>query len=96
VQLYADGTGAGDHRLYIEQGAGLLLVPAPGPGGWTAIRIRGHPGLATRNLITWHEHELTDYITVDGPQWPQALSTGQLIAIADSGPARLSVRRTSR
>ena len=87
VQLYLDDTRTAEHMLYIEQSAGRLRVPAPGPRGWTAIRIRGQPGLATRNLITWREHGLTDYIAVDGPQWPQVLSTGQLIAIADSAPA---------
>ena len=85
-QFYVDDAPPATHMLYIEQGAGRLPVPAPGPGGWTAIRVRGQPGLATRNLITWREDGLTDYITVDGPRWPQVLTTAQLIAIADSAP----------
>ena len=76
------------NELVIVQSAGGLQVPGPGKGGWTPIRVRGHPGRAARNLITWRENGLTDYILVGpGPPGPQALSTQQLIAIADSAPA---------
>ena len=68
----------------IEQSAGRLQVLGPGPAGWTAIRVRGLPGRATRNLITWRENGLTDLIMVASPQWPQVLTTTQLVAMADS------------
>jgi hypothetical protein len=87
VQFYVEDTRTAEHMLYFEQSAGGLRIPAPESGGWTAIHVRGQPGPATRNMITWREHGLTDYIAVDGPQWPQVLSTAQLIAIADSAPA---------
>jgi hypothetical protein len=35
---------SGENELVIKQSAGRLLVPGPGPGGWTAIRVRGLPG----------------------------------------------------
>jgi hypothetical protein len=73
--------------LAIAQGAGSPQVPGPGPGGWTTIRVRGRSGRATRNVITWRENGLTDFILVGGltgPDWPQLLTTQQLIAIADS------------
>jgi hypothetical protein len=74
--------------LEIVQSAGSLQVPGPAKGGLTPIRVRGHHGRAARNLITWRENGLTDYILVGpGPPGPQALSTQQLIAIADSAPA---------
>jgi len=75
---------SGENELVIKQSAGRLLLPGPGPGGWTAIRVRGLPGRATRNLITWREDGLTDLIMVASPQWPQVLTTAQLVAIADS------------
>jgi hypothetical protein len=74
--------------LEIAQSAGSLQVPAPTAGDLVPIRVRGHPGRAARNLITWRENGLTDYILVGpGPASPQALSTQQRIAIADSAPA---------
>jgi hypothetical protein len=74
--------------LEIVQSAGSLHVPGPAKGGLTTIRVRGHPGRAARNLITWREHGLTDYLLAGpGPAGPQALSTQQLISIADSAPA---------
>lgn len=87
-QIY-DSLNSAD-ALIIKQSAGSLRVPGPGPGGWTSIRVRGHPGRATRNLITWRENGLTDLIVVgaqNGPDEPQVLSTQQLIAIADSASA---------
>jgi hypothetical protein len=73
--------------LAIAQGAGSSQVPGPWPGGWITIRVRGRSGRATRNVITWRENGLTDFILVGGltgPDWPQLLTTRQLIAIADS------------
>jgi len=75
---------SGEYALVIEQSTGGLVVPGPGPAGWTAIRVRGLPGRATRNLITWQENGLTDLIMVATPRWPQALTTTQLVAMADS------------
>jgi hypothetical protein len=49
-------------------------------------------GYAGRNVITWREDGLTDYILMIGDQspqnMPQLLTTRQLIAIADSAPER--------
>jgi hypothetical protein len=71
--------------LEIVQSAGSLQIPGPGSGGWKVIRVRGHLGRATRNLITWREDGLRNYLLAGpGTQGRQALSTGQLIAIADS------------
>ncbi len=71
----------------IVQSAGSLRLPGPGKGGWTAIPVRGHPGRATRNLITWREDGRTDFILAGpGTHGPLALSTRQLITIADSSP----------
>lgn len=89
MQVYVSKADA-TQRLIIAQSAAGARVPGPGPNGWTSIRIRGHPGLATRNLITWRESGLTDYIVVgsqDGLAEPQALTTQQLIAIADGASA---------
>ena len=85
VQLFrSPGTAA---ELEIAQSAGNVPIPGPGPGGWISIRIRGHAGLATRNLITWRENGLTDVISVlNGRDDLQVLTTGQLLAIADSAP----------
>jgi hypothetical protein len=79
---------SGENMLVIEQSAGRLLVPGPGPAGWTAIRVHGMPGRATRNLITWRENGLTDLIMVASPQWPQMLTTTQLVAMADNASQR--------
>jgi hypothetical protein len=67
-------------------GSGPILG---GAGGWTKIRVRGHPGQASRNLITWRENGLMDYVLIgeQDPAGPQVLSTRQLVAIADSAPA---------
>jgi hypothetical protein len=73
--------------LFIVQSAGGFQAPLPKPGkvGWTSIRVRGHRGRAERNLITWREDGLDNYMLAgQGPQGPQLLSTQQLIAIADS------------
>lgn len=81
----------GADPLEITQSAGSPQVPGPGPGGWITIRVRGNAGRATRNVITWRENGLTDFIEVGGlagPDEPQLLTTRQLIAIADS--ARLN------
>jgi hypothetical protein len=86
VQVYVSKADA-TQRLVIAQSAAGARIPGPGPNGWTSIRIRGHPGLATRNLITWRERGLTDYIVVgnqDGPQEPQVLTTQRLTTIADA------------
>ncbi len=77
-------------ELVIMQSAGRQ-VPGPGRGGWTPIRVRGHPGRAARNLITWRENELTDSITIgaqNAQDSPQLLTTRQLIAIANSAPRK--------
>ncbi len=87
-QFYSLPHGA--DPLEIAQSAGSPQVPGPGPGGWITIRVRGQSGCATRNVITWRENGLTDFIVVgglDGPDEPQLLTTRQLIAIADSAPA---------
>jgi hypothetical protein len=82
TQFYAGPLG--ENSLVIEQSAGRLQMPGPGPEGWTAIRVRGLPGQTTRNLITWRENGLTDLIMVARPQWTQVLTTTQLVAMADS------------
>jgi hypothetical protein len=85
VQFYS--WNGDPNYLEIVQSAGSLKVPRPAKGGLTRIRVRGHPGLAARNLITWRENGLTDYILAGpGPAGPQVMSTQQLIAIADSSP----------
>lgn len=88
TQFYGSPHGA--DALEIAQGAGGFQVPGPGTGGWTSIRVRGQSGRATRNLITWRQNGLTDFIVVgrqNGPDEPQVMSTQQLIAIANSSPA---------
>ena len=88
VQFY--GSPDTPAAMEITQSAGSLRIPGLGAGGWTAIRVRGHPGRAGRNVITWRENGLTDFIvtgTQNGPDEPQVLSTRQLIAIAGSAPA---------
>ena len=72
--------------LAIVQSAGSIRIPPPGPEGWHPVPVRGRPGRATRNLITWRENGLTDYIQVlaADPHNPQILTTRQLIALADS------------
>lgn len=83
TQLYTR-RGISDY-LQIVQSAGSLQIPGPGMGGWKAIRVRGHLGRATRNLITWQEDGLKNYLLAGpGTKGRQALSTGQLIAIANS------------
>jgi hypothetical protein len=75
--------------LEIIQTAGKLRRSETPPGGGPPIRVRGHPGHASRNVITWREDGLTDYILigVTTPQdSPQLLTTRQLIAIAESAP----------
>jgi hypothetical protein len=71
-------------ELDIEQSAGIIVGLGPGPGGWSPVEVRGHPGQATRNLITWQEHGLYDSIEIGGTDKPQILGTKQLIAIADA------------
>ena len=87
-QLY----GSPHTKLIIDQSAGgSVHGPGPGPGGWTPIRVRGQPGRAAHNLITWRENGLTDFIVVegnDGSERPQLMRTRQLVAIADSAPAQ--------
>lgn len=81
---------ADPNGLSIVQSAGSVPVPGPAPGGWMPIRVRGHQGRATRNLISWRENGLTDYIAVsyavetENMDYPQVLSTRELIAVADS------------
>jgi hypothetical protein len=76
--------------LEIIQTAGKLPRSETPPGGGAPIRVRGHPGHASRNVITWRENGLTDYILTIGMQVPQdspqLLTTRQLIAIAESAP----------
>jgi hypothetical protein len=78
--------------LEIIQTAGKLPPSETPPVGGHPIRVRGHPGHASRNVITWREDGLTDYIRMIGNQIPQdtrqLLTTQQLIAIADSAPVR--------
>jgi hypothetical protein len=38
------------NELEIAQSAGKLQVSGPRKGGWTPIRVRGHPGRAVLNL----------------------------------------------
>ena len=76
--------------LEIIQTAGKLSRSETPPGGGHPIRVRGHTGHASRNVITWREDGLTDYILMIGDQspqdLPQLLTTQQLIAIAESAP----------
>ncbi|HEX6523840.1 MAG TPA: hypothetical protein VF070_28140 [Streptosporangiaceae bacterium] len=80
----------GSNGLAIVQSAGNAKVPGPAPGGWVPIVVRGHSGRATRNLVTWRENGLTDYLAVEyavetaNMDYPQVLTTKQLIAIADT------------
>jgi hypothetical protein len=77
-----------ESQLVIGQSAGRLRVPGPGQGGWVPIKVRGQPGAAGRNVITWRENGLDDYIYVStSPNTIQLLSTQQLIAMADSAPS---------
>jgi len=78
------------NELYIVQSAHSVDMPVHSPStdqdGWTPIRVRGYPGRATLNVITWRENGLTDYIQIltGDPNDPQILTTQQLIALADS------------
>ena len=87
TQIYRSPNRASE--LVIVQSAGTLGLSRLARPGWTPVRVRGYPGHANRNIITWREHGLTDHIVV-GVQnplsAPQVLSTKQLIAIADSAP----------
>lgn len=74
---------AGCVQIYLSEHSGLTIGQSAGgtdletvPGHWTRIRVRGHPGLAGRGVITWRENGLNDYIVA-------TLSTQQLIMIAD-------------
>jgi hypothetical protein len=67
-----------DEFAIIQSAAGLQLHH---PGGWTPIRVRGHPGRAAAGVITWREQGLTDSISASG-----GLTTSELVAIADSAP----------
>lgn len=75
---------AGCLQSYLSRASGLVIGQSAGgtdletaPGHWTRIRVRGHPGLAGRGVITWRENGLNDYIEA-------MLSTQQLIMIANS------------
>ncbi|MDR2987852.1 MAG: hypothetical protein LBV34_23740 [Nocardiopsaceae bacterium] len=76
--------------LEIIQTAGKLPRSEMPPGGTHPIRVRGYPGHASRNVITWREDGLTDYIWMFGAQSPQGVqqlvTTHQLNAIAESAP----------
>ncbi len=54
--------------LEIIQTAGRLRRSETPPDGGPPIRVRGHPGHASRNVITWREDGLTDYILMIGVQ----------------------------
>ena len=87
VQIYTARGRPAD--LMIVQSVGGVHVPGSRAGRWTPVTVRGHPGLASGNQVTWREHGLVDYILSVGPspEGPPALSARQLIAIADSAPA---------
>jgi hypothetical protein len=89
VQLYTARDRPDD--LMIVQSVRSVRVPGARPGRWTPVRVRGQPGLASGNQVTWREHGLVDYIASVGAgtsqDGPPGLSTQQLIAIADSAPA---------
>jgi hypothetical protein len=88
VQLYTSRTNPDE--LVIGQSTGNVQLGGSGQGAWVRIQVRGHPGMAARNVITWRENGLTNYISVEtaaNSAEPQVLSTQQLIAIADSAPA---------
>jgi hypothetical protein len=77
--------------LEIIQAAGQLpRSETPQVVAGHPIRVRGHPGHAGRNVITWREDGLINYILIIGVHSPQdtrqLLTTQQLIAIADSAP----------
>lgn len=79
----------GSDYLDIVQSAGKLQLPDSGPGGWTAIQVRGQSGRAGRDVITWQEHGLTDYIVAPpAPPGLRDLTVRQLVAIADSALRR--------
>lgn len=88
IQYYARSDGS--NGLSLVQSAGSAEVPGPAPGGWVPILVRGHSGRATRNLITWRENGLTDYLAVEyavetaNMDYQRVLTTQQLIAIADT------------
>ncbi|HSR86038.1 MAG TPA: hypothetical protein VLM11_17825 [Streptosporangiaceae bacterium] len=77
TQTYHARTGS-DYLDNIQGATGLQLQHT---GGWTPIRVRGLPGRAAVGVITWREQGLTDAILAGG-----GMTTGQLVAIADSAP----------
>lgn len=87
VQIFTSGSSP--FPLEIVQSAAPLRGFGSSPSGWTTMQVRDHHGLATRNVITWRENGLVDYVSAGGAaarNSPQLLSTQQLIAIADSAP----------
>src|SRR5215471_2114403 len=60
TQFYRSPNKASE--LEIIQTAGTLRRPGLARAGGIPIRVRGHPGHADRNMITWREHGLADYI----------------------------------
>jgi hypothetical protein len=91
TQIYESPTRATE--LSIIQTARELPRSITPIAGGHRIRVRGYLGHASRNVISWREHGLTDYIVMAGPDGPAntpqiLLTTRQLIAIADSAPGR--------
>lgn len=73
--------------LSIIQSAGPLELPQTGGRAPVAILVRGHPGFASANAITWREAGYNVMIEA----YPEAgnapvFTTTALIAIADSAP----------
>lgn len=81
VQIYA--TGDDPDALELVQYTGPLAL-GPGPGGWTAIRVRGFTGRASGGRVSWEENGLTNYLISNGQGATQALSVPQLVEIADT------------
>lgn len=77
MQIYQSQNAADEFEI-IQSAAGLQLQYR---GGWRPIWVRGHPGRAAADMITWRERGLTDLISASG------LTTSQLMAIANSAPA---------
>jgi len=72
TQIYQARNGLNEFEI-LQSAAGLQL---PG-SSWVPITVRGFPGRATADVISWHEHGLNDAIW--GP-----FGTSELVAIADS------------
>jgi hypothetical protein len=77
----------GDATLSIVQSAGSLQLPQTGNRAPGAIRVRGYPGYASADGITWREGGYNILIEdFPGSGSVPVLTTAELITIADSAP----------